>query len=152
MAAAVLLTAAPVSPTAAAAPTEKSKHRTLGPRGLRKINTNIYQGGKIASNYLRRPLGGNLKENPVGGLAAFLTEEKKMKQEGYRLFPSSFQPPSYSSKKIFQFVGPSNYQGLLVTQYCTYYQLAVAGREVPVECVNPFKQGTPFGDKKPLPR
>ena len=144
-----------MSPTAATvAPTEKCKHRTLGPRGLRKTGSNIYHGGKVATNYRRRSPGGSREEKETGGLAAFFREEEKMRGEGYRLFPTSFKPPPVRGEKTFQFV--SNYRGLLTTHYCSYYELAPAdlnkNREVPVECINPFKQGTPYGEKTPLPR
>ena len=134
----------------------KKKHSTLGPKGLRRTSgKNIYQGSKLATNYSRRPLDGRLEEKQVGGIAAFFREDVKMKKRGYHWFPSSFEPLSFSNKETFQFVVPGNYPGLLVSKSCNYYELANFNheeKEVFGETINPFTQGTPCGEKNPLPR
>ena len=93
------------------------KFGTLGPKGTRKNGGRNIYGGTSPTNYSGRILGGSLGEK-VGGLTAFLREEKKMKQEGYGLFPASFDPPSFLSKKTFHFVE----EGRVVT--CNYFKLA----------------------------
>ena len=125
-------------------------------KGLRRTSgKNIYQGSKLATNYSRRLLDGRLEEKQVGGIAAFFREDVKMKKRGYHWFPSSFEPLSFSNKETFQFVVPGNYPGLLVSMSCNYYELANFNdeeKEVFGETINPFTQGTPCGEKNPLPR
>ena len=126
-------------------PTEKKKFGTLGPKGLRRIGgKNIYGG--TATKYSGQALEGGLG---VGGMTAFFKKEEKMKQEGYGLFPESFEPPSFDSMKTFRFVR----QDECSTVVCKYYKLAVPNKEAPkYACSNPFAQGMSFGDSQPLPR
>ena len=114
------------------------KFGTLGPRGrLRRYGGKNIYGDTPENKYSGRSLGGGL-EGKVGGLAAFFREEEKMKQEGYGLFPASFDPPSFHSKKTFYYVD----HGSVVT--CNYLKLAK------------YNYSSPFtlssGDSQPLTR
>ena len=85
-------------------PPTKKKRATLGPRGLRRRNggKNIC-GGTPVTKYSGQSIEGGI-EGQVGGLAAFLREDEKMKRSGYRISPASFDPPSFHSKKTFYYV------------------------------------------------
>ena len=109
---------------------------SLGPRGLRRIGGNNY-GGLSAANYSEDYL-------KVEGWAV---AEKKMKQEGYGIFPKDFKP-SCKSKKLFQFVGQD-----YLTVTLEGLKLAESYREEPkLSILNPFFEGMPFGERHPLPR
>lgn len=107
----------------------------LGPRGLRKNGGNNY-GGPSAPNYS--------EDGPkVEGWALV---EKNMKQEGYGIFPPSFAPPSFKSKKPFHFVD----QDLYLTVTVDGLKLASACREeLKFDIFNPFSQEMPVGQRLP---
>ena len=122
---------------------KKKSFGTLGPRGLKRNSWKNIYGGTPANNC------GGLVDEKVEGLAAFFLEDKKMRQEGYEVFPPGFNPPSFDSKKIFMFVRPDQHTSVA----CNYYKLADFTKEGPKYfSFNPFSQGTPFGQSQPLPR
>ena len=114
---------------------KKKQLGPLGPRGLRKSGGYNY-GGLPAPNYC----GG---DQQVEGWA--LTE-RNMKQEGYGFFPKSFKPPSFESKKTYQFVRKDEYS--TVSLDC--YKLADSCRKELKFCsFNPFSQELPLGKRLP---
>ena len=117
---------------------KKKKFGLLGPRGLKK-NGGYNYGGLSAPNYSR-------EDENVRGRALV---ERNMKQEGYGLFPKDFEPPSFESKKAFQYVRPDLY----ITVSLDCYKLAHAQVEGPkFSILNPFSRGMPWGKSQPLPR
>ena len=117
---------------------QKKKFGLLGPKGLKKTGGYNY-GGLSAPNY-------SGEDQKVGGLALV---ERNMKQEGYGVFPKDFEPPSFESKKTFQYVS----QDLYTTVTLDCYKLAHSRVERPKFSIpNPFSQGMLCGERQPLPR
>ena len=122
---------------------KKKSFGTLGPKGLKRTAWVNTHGGTPVNNYER------LADINLEGLAAFFLEAKKMKRDGFGMFPEGFNPSSFDSRKTFTFVRPE--QQTSVT--CKYYKLANINKEGPKYfCLNPFSQAMPFGQSQPLPR
>ena len=119
-----------------ARPAEKKKQLgPLGPRGLRK-NGGYNYGGLSAPSYC----GGDQK------VEGFALVERNMKQEGYGFFPKYFKPPSFESKKTYQYVRKDEYS--TVSLEC--YKLADSCRKELKFCsLNPFSQEVPLGKRLP---
>ena len=122
---------------------KKKNPGLLGPKGLKRTAWRTTYGSTPANNY------GGLVDKNVEGLAAFFLEEKKMKREGYGIFPEGFNPSSFDSRKTLTFVRPDQHTSVT----CEYYKLANINKEGPKYfCLNPFIQAAPFGQSQPLPK